>query len=284
MSHSNRSIAAREYKLILNNEQFEDREEGMKNFMDAIRGKLEALKNGGEAYLKEDRKEKKRSVWYLDTDDFKIKKNHFLLRIRREKDEQYVTSLKCRNPDRDIAASYDLSSNKQKIKTKFEEDIIKPFASNFSLSISFDTKNEPDIQSFKDLESIFPGLSVLNINANEVFNKVNNFEAQELSCQIGKIKFGDGESTDDMSLEFWYLPGEVTKQIPLIVEFTFDYGVAQMDKESKSRREFMLEEFPMSLVRKADAFYYSLQDIKEFIGPENAKTKTQFAYSYPQRI
>jgi hypothetical protein len=187
-------------------------------------------------HILKSRVDKKRRVWYLDTNDFKIKDNSMLLRIRQEKDDLYSTSLKCRNPDRYISASFDLSSNKQKIKSKFEEEIIRPFSSNFSLSATFQTKNEPDLRSFKDLVSIFPGMSVLKINSNERLNKVNNFEVNELSCQIGNIKFGKNRSTDEMSLEFW--------------------------------------------VQHANAFYFSLQDNKEFIGSETAKTKTQFAYKY----
>jgi uncharacterized protein YjbK len=64
----------------------------------------------------EAREEKKRKVWYLDTNDFKIRDKNLLLRIRRENDVEYVTSLKCRNPDRYIAAPYDLSRKNRKLK------------------------------------------------------------------------------------------------------------------------------------------------------------------------
>jgi hypothetical protein len=200
-----------------------------------------------------------------------------LLRIRQEKDNLYSTSMKCRNPDRYVSASFDLSSNKQKIKSKFEEDIIGPFASNFSLSATFQTKSEPDLRSFKDLVSIFPGLSGLKINLNEPLNKVNYFEVNELSCQIGNIKFGKNKSTDEISLEFWYSLDKASGQPPLIVEFTFDFGAVEIDNVNKSDRKLLLEKFPISLVKNANAFYYSLQDNKEFIGSETAKTKTPFS-------
>jgi hypothetical protein len=48
------------------------------------------------------------------SNDFKINDNNMLLRIRQEKDNLYTTSMKCRNPDRYVSASFDLSSNNKK--------------------------------------------------------------------------------------------------------------------------------------------------------------------------
>ena len=85
---------------------------------------------------------KERYVWYLDTFQFQIKEHRFLLRIRKEKNKdddnngldgdniQYVIDLKCRNSDRYISASYNLTPNliedkkKNKIEFEFEEDIV----------------------------------------------------------------------------------------------------------------------------------------------------------------
>ena len=80
-----------------------------------------------------------------------------------------------------------------------------------------------------------------------------------------------------LKLEFWHLPGEVKNQSPLIVEFTFDYSAAEMEKPKKRS---MLEEFPASQVSMANSFYRSVQEIEDFKGLETAKTKTQFAYEY----
>ena len=173
---------------------------------------------------------------------------------------------------------------KKKVKNKFEEDIIEPFASNFSLSATFETKDEPDIESFGELTSIFPGLSVLNIDAGMILSKVNNFEAREFSCQLGKVEFGTEGSTHDMSLEFWYLPGEAKNESPIIVEFTFDYDAAEPGSLDNSKKGSLLEEFPISVVSKANAFYHLMQEIKYFRGSQTAKTKTQFAYDCARNI
>jgi hypothetical protein len=69
-----------------------------------------------------------------------------LLRIRRENDEKYVTDLKCRNPDRYVSASYDFSNTtKDNIKIEFEEDIVSPFVSKFSLSASLKQKKTQNL-------------------------------------------------------------------------------------------------------------------------------------------
>jgi len=285
MAHRNRPVVAREYKLILNNLAFEEKEDGIEKFVNLVKIRLLGSRDPeGEAHFISSRDDKKRRVWYLDTSDFKIKNSSFLLRIRKENDKEYVTSLKCRNPDRYIASSYDLSTDNQKVKSKFEEDIIAPFASNFSLSATFETEDEPRIVSIGDLVSIFPGLSELNVNEDETLHKVNNFEAREFSCQIGSIEFGNEGSVAETSLEFWYLPGEVKKQPPLIVEFTFDYNAKEREFKDKLEKGSLLEEFPTSQVVTANMFYRSMQEIKEFKGPENAKTKTQFAYEYRKDI
>ena len=173
--------------------------------------------------------------------------------------------------------SFDFSSNKQKVKSKFEEDIIRPFASNFSLSATFQTKNKPDIKSFGDLVLIFPGLGPLKIDSNEELIKVNYFEVIELSCQLGKIRFGKQRLTDEISLEFWYSLNKQLRERPHVVEFTFKCSATERADKSSST---LLEKFPISLVKNANALYYSLQDIEEFFRPVGAKTKTQFAYEF----
>ena len=104
MVHPNRPVVAREYKLILNHLEFAERENAIESFTNSIKTRLEVLATSdNNARFLEDRDDKKRKVWYLDTNDFKIRDNKFLLRIRMKKDGDYETSLKCRTPDRYIA-------------------------------------------------------------------------------------------------------------------------------------------------------------------------------------
>jgi uncharacterized protein YjbK len=281
MVQLNRPVTTREFKLMLNTKDFKDREKGIQNFSNFIETQIEhlnATEELGQARFEKELKEKERRTWYLDTRSFELNKHKFLLRIRYEStDDEYVTDLKCRNPDRYIAASYDLSSTlKDDVKTKFEEDIVPQFTSKFSLSASFKMKEEPELRSIRDLKAIFPGLNRLGIGEGQDLKKVNSFEAREISCKIGEIKFKEGK-TDDVSLSFWYLPNEGRKEIPVITEFAFDYN-ANGQKNANESLSF-LEEFPNHMVRGTNAFYLSLQKEK-FVDLKVAKTKTEYAYEY----
>jgi hypothetical protein len=56
-------------------------------------------------------------------------------RIREDKkSNKNHSTLKCKYPDRYISSSYDLSNSMKKSIIKFEEDIIAPHVSKFSIS------------------------------------------------------------------------------------------------------------------------------------------------------
>jgi hypothetical protein len=72
--------------------------------------------------------------------------------------------------------------------------------------------------------------------------KVNNFEAKEISMKLRVIKFLDkNDTTDDLSLSFWYLPDEGKKEIPEIVEFSFYYYAKEINKADRSKGKLYLE-------------------------------------------
>lgn len=74
------------------------------------------------------------------------------MRVREDKESnKYTVTLKCRHPDRYISAAYDLSGPTNH-KIKFEEDIIAPFVTKFSISAEFNVDREPQINSLEDLK------------------------------------------------------------------------------------------------------------------------------------
>ena len=160
------------------------------------------------------------------------------------------------------------------MKTKFEEDIITPFVSKFSLSAEFQDKREPKFDTIGEFRTLFPKLNGLdNIPSTESLKKVNNFEAVEVSCKIGKIVF---ENKKDVNayLNLWYVSSE--ENTPVIVEFTYNYSAKDPDGKSNG---MLLEEFPRSLVKEADKLYMALQEHR-IIDLDVAKTKTEYAYQY----
>ena len=272
MMQYNRTINSREFKLMLNTTAFINRKEGIKKFSDILHFHI-GNQNG--EFQEQDIEEKKRLTWYLDTSRYDLNAKKFLFRIREEKEtNEYNVTLKCRHPDRYVSALHDLSSPIKNIKTKFEEDIISPFVSKFSLSAEFQDKRKPKINTMGELGSLFPGLKGLaNIPSTETLKKVNNFEAVEVSCQIGKIIF---ENKKDINayLNLWYVSSE--ENTPVIIEFTYNYSAKDPDEKSKG---MLLEEFPRSLVREADKLYMSLQEHR-IVDLDVAKTKTEYAYQY----
>lgn len=91
-------------------------------------------------------KEENKKTYYLDTVSQELRHNGFIVRVREEEKKgkkEYKLTLKYRSSDRYLAASQDLSvaeldilALKKTPKEKFEEDILPPFSSKFSRSIS----------------------------------------------------------------------------------------------------------------------------------------------------
>jgi hypothetical protein len=308
MGKSNRRIESREYKLILMPKEFIDRENGIETALSAIRSAIGA-ENFKTSDLERENKVEVRRTWYLDIETFLLNEKKFLLRIRKSEGEEnnndikkYQVTMKCRNPDRYLAASHDLSSPLENIKLKFEEDIVRPFNSKFSISASYKKDHEPELENVNQLKSIFPDFKVLDsIDGRSPLLKVNDFEAYEVSHRIGKIRFGkkdrgddqdkekEEENSSDLVLNFWYSSEEDEKDggiAPLIVEFTFSYesknkNKAQGNKDSK-KDDDELEEFSLSTVRNAERLFTKMQN-DPIVDKESEDTKTNFAYAFKRQ-
>lgn len=284
----NRSLDSREFKLILKPKIFQDLNEGIKKVQKIIDKEVEML--NGKFKPDSDLKQKFRRTYYLDTPNFRLQSKNFFLRVREDKESnKYDITLKCRHPDRYISASYDLSSSMKKSTIKFEEDIIAPHVSKFSISVNFEEYQEPEINNLEKLKTIFPGLHTQDLG-DGILEKVNKFEAKEISVKLGKISYNnnnkDGEDDDEIKtfLNLWYSPKNKGK--PVIVEFTYDYAAIKKKEEGKEqnkgkkKEKILIEEFPFSLVRNTYQFYNSLQNRKKIVDLKSSKTKTDFVYKY----
>lgn len=99
--------------------------------------------------------QKNKNVWYLDTEENKIYKNKLLLRIKKEKGKvKSDLTLKCRNPDRYVAASYNLhQENKPFIRDseyEFGEDIVPQFSCIYS------TSSKCNVEIIMNLDHLVP--------------------------------------------------------------------------------------------------------------------------------
>lgn len=278
--------------MLLDIGQFKDKKTGIENFVKLIKCKISRLPKGKDKMqlmIDNDPHENK-NVWYLDTDENEIYKNKLLLRVKKEKGNgKFDLTLKCRNPDRYVAASYDLQPQKKPFIThsefEFGENIVPRFSSIYSTSSKCKVEKNYDFQSFEALVSIFPGLKDLNISKENGLKKVNRFEALETKKEIGRVFFPNLNNFIEMSLDLWYLPnGDKESGIPIIAEFSFDYKSKTFESLSKDNdpveKPTHLEEFSLSLVNFANSFFYLLQEDEFMNSNQKVKTKSEFVYEY----
>lgn len=226
-----------------------------------------------------DKKVEKKKVWYLDTGTHDLyKRYNFLLRIREEYDESgnikgYDITFKNRNSDKSTAASFDLSgfqenSNFKFKENKFEEDIITPFESKFSISTKFKSKKYPNLDTYQNIADIFPNLN-LDILENERLSKVNGVQVDEFSYYLGSIEYHDAMD-GEMQLGIWH---DVSKS-PIIAEFDIDVKA----KDLTNSDEIQSNEFPPSKIHEINKLYMALQGEKSIVDLDTSKTKTQYVY------
>lgn len=261
MSGSNLPVTSREYKLMLNTDRFKDRNHGSQVFI----GLTDFLisKEGGT--IETQNEEVRRRTSYLDTPELALRQQGFALRLREEKDG-FQINLKYRASDRYISAAQDLSTTRPNKPPKFEEDILPPFISKFSHSVSVETTTAPDLRSMEQVTALFPGLKQIDIDPGTPVETINDFKAFEVVLKLRKFKFGEPRPLN-ASLSFWYLT-ENPDEWPLVGEFSFDYK-ATSDGDG-------LETYPPRIVEKAARFFSALQGQTGWLDP-NGTTKTAFA-------
>jgi len=286
MKNTNLPITSREYKVMLNVANFKDRKQGVKEFWQLI--EFLAISQGAKIITADDEdelyQEKNRKTYYLDTEALELKHKGFILRVRKEEKKQkpeYKFTLKYRSPDRYLSASQNLSieqldnlSLSEDPSRKFEEDIIPPFSSKFSRSVSLESEQKFNLDTVNEIQKVFPSLKELNIAGNKELKIVNNFVANEVAIKLNyKVIFAP--EINDYPIEpvmsFWYLLG--TKgELPLVGEFSFDYG-SENNQDEKEK----LENFPLTVVQGGNQWFATIQKQVNWLN-FNSTTKTSFAY------
>lgn len=262
-------ITSREYKLMLNADRFQDREEGIKAFWDVVRYIVKKTRGANEAKTQSlEKPAKERLTWYMDTPGKDFNAAGWVLRKREEEKngkKEFKNTLKYRSPDRFISDSKDLSVNAKKSKTKFEEDLLPSFSSKFSHSTSFEADKDEPIKNVGDVAKLFPGIKELDLADDVKIRKVNGFTAREVVYHIGNFKVGDDKIKVNCCVSFWYLKGK-NDMYPLAAEFSFDY-----DRDENAG-------FPLHVCKAAKYIFLTLQKQGGWVDL-GGTTKTAFAYS-----
>jgi hypothetical protein len=263
MAITNLPVTSREYKLMLNVNRFKQRDEGIAAFFQLVKFLLD--KEGGNI-TEEQNEEERRVTSYLDTPELALRQQNFSLRLRKEAEDSFQINLKYRASDRYVSAARDVSSS-DKGKAKFEEDVMPPFISKFSHSITVKKKTPPELSTMEQVTALFPSLAALGLDDKTTVKTIKKFEAVEIVHKLCKFQFARSRAAK-ASLSFWYLPGDETNW-PLVTEFSFDYDAPPVaDGE--------LESYPTALVTGANNLFSALQNQAGWIDP-NGTTKTAFA-------
>jgi hypothetical protein len=172
-----------------------------------------------------------REVVFLDTVDFKLYNNAFILRRRIPFEDGFPVGepeivFKFRHPDLQKAAEMDVRPNIRgtyKVKFKAEAlslpDRIGGIRRLFSHNVTFGWSELPkaDQISTKTLGHIFPALRIIKRSANDRIDLVNQTIVEEVLQDLGVLDFGEGVRAMS-NVALWRQRGD---HMPLVGEFSF---------------------------------------------------------------
>jgi len=225
-------------------------------------------------------KEKIKKVYYIDSDNQDLYGNkHFIIRLKKKTSNpiNYDLEFKVRNEHKELVKGYDLFKvNKQqdfKIEEqKFEEDIVIPFSSKFSISTELEYDNNPILKTWNDVLAIFPNLK-LDVSKDTPLSKVNDniLKIKETTFKLGELLF-EGVKKAEVEFSLWCnLENEC---IPVISEFDIDVNAKDFEPNGQKERDI----FDNPVIVEIDNLYKNLQN--NFTVDKNNTTKTEFFYNY----
>jgi hypothetical protein len=209
-----------------------------------------------------------REVVFLDTRDFSLYNNSFILRRRITYEDGFPVGnpeivFKFRHPDLQLAAEMDVRPNipgEYQIKFKAEALPLKNKLGGarllYSHNVQFELQREMHSASMAELAEFFPALANLGKSAKKVL-LVNHTIVEEVLQDIGVLDFGKGV-TAESNAAIWRERGDHKM---LIGEFAFD---------CKFKRRDELHDKALERVRR---FFILLQNIaSEWISLGTTKT------------
>jgi hypothetical protein len=261
-------VTSREYKILLNSKKFRNLKTGIEGFSTGFKNIIDKLEGNFIEY----EETIKRTTWYLDTRKSELQKHSYILRIRKEQDsnKKFKITLKFRDPDRYLSSSKDISASK-KYKQKFEEDILPPFTSKYSHSVSINKKRLPPLSNINDAIQIFPCLEELDLDENIGLISPKKFIAFETTYWIGAFDFENNNGSIKACLNFWHNSAK-RNGIPLIAELSFDYDSIEVNENE-------IEKFKLINISRAKELFLRMQKMNTWIDTSPSKTKTQLAYN-----
>ncbi len=264
-------VISREYKLMLRVDRFVGNRvqllDAASAFWQALQPVLEPYTFGVTGNL--DSIEKHRAVRFYDTETNQLRQNDYVFRERidLERNQREVT-LKFRHPDRYIVVDRNMdAAERNRGKTKLEEDIKPPFLKLYSFSTKQDIDDDRSFDRLKDIDDLYPDFSkkLDNYKKKVSLHCLGNFTARELVVTGGFFKLRKSpERNAECALVAWYVNGG-DAETPQVVEFSFRYGDEKEDYSGK-------------MARRAYNVFQGIQSgLTNWIDPKS-KTKTAYVY------
>ena len=216
-----------------------------------------------------------REVLFMDTADFRLYNNAFILRRRLLYEDGFPVGdpeivFKFRHADIQTAAEMDVRPNiagQYEIKFKVEalppKEEIGGIRMLYSHNVQFPLSHwhDEDRTAMSTLSHMFPGLHALKTSPGEKVELVNHTAVEEVLLDTAMLDFGKGiEAKSNVTV--WRTRGDMQ---PLIAEFAFQCKFKRMD------------EFHAKARKRAEQFFISLQhSAKDWL--ELGKTKTAAVY------
>jgi hypothetical protein len=198
-----------------------------------------------------------REVLFVDTSDFRLYNNAFILRRRIQYEDGFPSGdpeivFKYRHPELQKAAETDVRPQilgDHRVKFKCQALPLKGQLGGIRLLYSHNVQfprsdvGENAVLSMGTMSKIFPVLERIRKNANERIALVSDTIIEEVLQDIGRLDFGEGIRTK-VNVGLWRTRGE---HRPLIGEFAFQIRF-------KDRKELHLD-----AMKRAEAFFIGLQ-------------------------
>lgn len=263
-------------KLILRPNKFHSRE----SFFDFGKVMREPAKKNGVKFSVtgfESQPVKIREVVFVDTDDFRLYNNAFILRRRIPYKDGFPIGepeivFKFRHPDLQVAAETDVRPQilgDHRVKFKVQALPLKEKLGGIRLLYSHNVQflrsaigmGRENVRDMDALVDLLPALSKVRKTPKEAIKLVSNTIVEEVLQDIGLLDFGEGLSCK-ANVAIWRTRGE---HRPLIGEFAYQFRFQDRAKLSKDA------------LRRTEAFFIDLQFAAEDYIALNA-TKTATVY------
>ena len=245
-----------EAKIILKGDRFDS----VESFQQFARLAKQAAERAGVDFSRKGFKHERpriREVLFLDTADFRLYNNAFILRRRQDYVDGFAVGdpemvFKFRHPDLQQAAEMDVRpvlSGKYKVKFKVEalplKDEIGSLRMLYSHNVEFPMSavHEPNRNSMATLLHVLPALKHLQVSETDQVELVNATAVEEVLQDLGIVDFGKGV-TAKADVSVWRTRGD---QRQLVGEFAF---------QIRTERETDLHAIAM---KRAEQFFVNLQ-------------------------